>query len=90
MLPRLYRVQRGRSERSSSGSRRGLRKPFRVIALLHRLGSEYHQPEVIGRKLDAEKQQAFIEAYGKLLNSLGPDEAVLFLDAVFQPCRTAG
>ena len=28
------------------------------------------------------KQQAFIEAYEKLLNSLGPDEAVLFLDAV--------
>ena len=53
-----------------------------LIALLHRLGLEYHQPEVIGRKLDAEKQQAFIEAYEKLLNSLGPDEAVLFLDAV--------
>ncbi len=53
-----------------------------LIALLHRLGLEYHKPEVIGRKLDAEKQQAFIEAYEKLLNSLGPDEAVLFLDAV--------
>jgi transposase len=53
-----------------------------LIALLHRLGLEYHKPEVIGRKLDTEKQQAFIEAYGKLLNSLGPDEAVLFLDAV--------
>ncbi len=53
-----------------------------LIALLHRLGLEYHKPEVIGRKLDTEKQQAFIEAYEKLLNSLGPDEAVLFLDAV--------
>jgi len=28
------------------------------------------------------KQQAFIEAYEQLLNSLGPDEAVLFMDAV--------
>lgn len=53
-----------------------------LIALLHRLGFEYHKPEVIGRKLDAEKQQAFIEGYENLLNSLGPDEAVLFLDAV--------
>jgi transposase len=53
-----------------------------LIALLHRLGLEYHKPEVIGRKLDAEKQQAFIASYEKLLNALGPDEAVLFLDAV--------
>jgi len=53
-----------------------------LIALLHRLGLEYRKPEVIGRKLDAEKQRAFMECYGKLLNSLGPDEAVLFADAV--------
>ena len=53
-----------------------------LVALLHRLGLEYHKPEVIGRKLDAEKQRAFIELYEKLLNSLGPDEAALFLDAV--------
>jgi transposase len=53
-----------------------------LIALLHRLGLEYHKPEVIGRKLDAEKQQAFIAAYEDLLNSLGPDEAVVFGDAV--------
>ncbi len=53
-----------------------------LVALLHRLGLEYHKPRAIGRKLDAEKQKAFIEAYEKLLNSLGPDEAVLFLDSV--------
>ena len=53
-----------------------------LIALLHRLGLEYHKPEVIGRKLNTEKQQAFIAAYEKLQNSLGPDEAVLFVDAV--------
>lgn len=53
-----------------------------LIAMLHRLGLEYHKPEVIGRKLDTEKQRAFIESYEKLLNGLGPDEAVLFLDAV--------
>jgi transposase len=53
-----------------------------LIALLHRLGLEYHKPTVIARKLDEEKQQAFIEGYDKLLNSLGNDEAVLFADAV--------
>jgi transposase len=53
-----------------------------LIKLLHRLELEYHKPEVIGRKLDAEKQRAFIETYNDLLNSLGPDEAALFVDAV--------
>jgi transposase len=53
-----------------------------LIALLHRLGLEYHKPTVIARKLDEDKQKAFIEGYDKLLNSLGNDEAVLFADAV--------
>jgi transposase len=53
-----------------------------LIALLHRLGLEYHKPEVISRKLDIDKQKAFIGSYDKLLNSLGEDEAVLFVDAV--------
>ena len=59
-----------------------------LIAMLHRLGLEYVKPEAIGRNPrirsggDPEKQKAFIEAYEKLLNALGPDEAVLFLDAV--------
>jgi transposase len=53
-----------------------------LIALLHRLGLEYKKPATIGRRLDARAQQAFIDAYEKLLNSLGPDEAALFMDAV--------
>jgi transposase len=53
-----------------------------LVALLHRLGLEYHKPEVIPRKPDEAKQKAFIEAYDKLLNSLGNDEVVLFADAV--------
>ncbi len=53
-----------------------------LIALLHRLGLEYHKPDVIPRKLDPKKQQAFIDSYEDLQNSLGPDEAVLFADAV--------
>jgi transposase len=53
-----------------------------LIALLHRLGLEYHKPNVISRKLNEEKQKAFIAGYEKLLNSLGDNEAVLFADAV--------
>jgi transposase len=53
-----------------------------LIALLHRLGLEYRKPETIGRRMDARDQQAFIDGYEKLLNSLGPDEATLFVDAV--------
>jgi transposase len=32
-----------------------------LIAHLHRLGLEYHKPDVIPRKLDEDKQKAFIE-----------------------------
>jgi transposase len=53
-----------------------------LIALLHRLELEYHKPDVISRKLDVAKQKDFIERHDKLLNSLGNDEAVLFVDAV--------
>jgi transposase len=53
-----------------------------LIALLHRLGLEYHKPEVISRKLDEKTQKAQIAAYENLLNSKGDDEVVLFMDAV--------
>ena len=43
-----------------------------LIALLHRLGLEYHKPKV------EEKQKAFIANYEKVLNSLPDDEAVLW------------
>lgn len=53
-----------------------------LIALLHRLGLEYHKPAIIGRNLDEARQRAFIEGYENLLNSLADDESVLFVDAV--------
>ncbi len=53
-----------------------------LIALLNRLGLDYHKPEVIGRKIDEDKQRAFIMAYEKLLNLLPNNEAVMFVDAV--------
>ena len=52
-----------------------------LIALLHRLGLEYHKPSDIPRKLNEEKQKAFIKSYNNLLNSLADNEAVLFADA---------
>src|SRR5271163_991377 len=53
-----------------------------LIALLHRLGLEYHKPEVISRKLDPKTQKAFIASYEDLLNSKGDDEVAIFVDAV--------
>src|SRR5271165_1451056 len=53
-----------------------------LIALLHRLGLEYHKPEVISRNLDEEAQRAFIASYENTLNSMGDDEVVVFVDAV--------
>ncbi len=58
------------------------------IALLHRLGLEYHKPEIIPRTPriksggDEAKPKAFIALYENLLNSLGTDEAVRCADAV--------
>ena len=53
-----------------------------LIALLHRLGMEHRKPKAVSRKLDPEKQAAFIKAYEDLLTHLADDEAVLFADAV--------
>jgi transposase len=53
-----------------------------LIALLHRLGMEHRRPKAVSRKLDAARQQAFIESYDALLRTLPDDEAVLFADAV--------
>jgi len=53
-----------------------------LVALLHRLGMEHRKPKAVSRKLDPQKQAAFIKAYEDLLNHLGADEAVLFGDAM--------
>ena len=53
-----------------------------LIALLHRLGLEYRKPKALSRKLDEARQQAFIDDYNTLLNTLGDDQAVMFADAV--------
>ena len=43
---------------------------------------EHRKPKTVSRKLDPEKQAAFIKSYEELLNHLDADEAVLFADAV--------
>jgi transposase len=53
-----------------------------LIVLLHRLGFDYRKPEAMPRGLDDAKQQAFIDGYERLLNTMDTDEAVVFVDAV--------
>ena len=62
-----------------------------LIALLHRLGLEYHKPEVIGRSSDAEKQQAFIAELREAAERARPrrSRAVRGCGAS-NPCRAAG
>ena len=48
-----------------------------LIALMRRIGMVYRKPKTVSRKLNVEKQKAFIEAYNALLNGLSDDEAVL-------------
>jgi transposase len=53
-----------------------------LIKLLRRNDMDYRKPELVPRKLDPAKQQAFINGYENLLNSLDDDEAVVFADVV--------
>ena len=46
------------------------------------LDMEHRKPKAISRKLDPEKQAAFIKACNALLNQLSVDETVLFADAM--------
>ena len=55
---------------------------------MHHPGHEDHKPNVIPRKLDKEKQNAFIEGYAKLLNFLIVDAALLFAEAVHPTAAT--
>ena len=57
-------------------------QPLGLIALLHRLGFAYRKPEAMPRGLDDAEQQAFIDRYENLLNTMGVDEAVAFVDGV--------
>jgi transposase len=53
-----------------------------LLKLLDRLDCEFRKPTSVSKKLDPEKQKAFIRAYDDLLNSMADDEVALFADAV--------
>ncbi len=53
-----------------------------LIKLMNRIGFDWRKPESAPDRIDAETQQKFIDAHGDLRNSLGPDEAVVYVDAV--------
>ncbi|MDG1457817.1 MAG: hypothetical protein P8Q92_08025 [Pseudoprimorskyibacter sp.] len=58
------------------------------ITLLSRLGYEYRKPKGLPRVASAEKQAEFIAMYERLLNGLGADEAMYFVDAVYPEYQT--
>ena len=53
-----------------------------LIKLLHRLGFEHRKPKALPAGASVAAQDAFIAAYGQLMNGLAADEAVYFADAV--------
>ena len=53
-----------------------------LITLMHRLKISYRKPELVAGRIDAARQQAFIDGYRQLMNSLAANEAVVFADAV--------
>jgi transposase len=53
-----------------------------LIKLMNRIGFEWKKPEPIPARTDVESQQRFIDAHEDLRNALGPDEAIVYVDAV--------
>ena len=53
-----------------------------LIKLMNRIGFEWKKPEPVPARTDAESQQKFIDAHEDLRNSLGPDEVIVYADAV--------
>src|SRR5208337_172607 len=53
-----------------------------LIKLMNRIGFDWKKPESVPGKIDVETQQKFIDAHEDLRNSLGPDETVVYVDAV--------
>ena len=53
-----------------------------LIKLLARIDFVWRKPEAIPAKTDAKAQEAFIERHDNLRDHLGPDEAIVYADAV--------
>lgn len=52
-----------------------------VTKLLHRLGFSYKKPKIIPGKADRMKQEAFLEKYQEIKDSLKPNDQIYFLDS---------
>ena len=59
-----------------------------LIKLMNRVGFDCQKPEAVPGEIDAEAQRKFIAAHEDLRNSLGPDEAVVYVDAVHPTHQT--
>jgi transposase len=59
-----------------------------LIKLMDRIGFDWQKPEAVPGRIDAEAQRKFIAAHEELRNSLGPDEAVVYVDAVHPTHQT--
>ena len=53
-----------------------------VIALLHRMGHSYNRPKKMAPVGDVGRQRDFVESYNALVEGLGPDDVILFMDGV--------
>lgn len=53
-----------------------------VIALLHRMGYSYKSPKKMAPVGDVQRQLEFVEGYNAIVEGLGPDDVILFMDGV--------
>jgi transposase len=53
-----------------------------LIKLMHRIGFDWKKPETVPGKIDVQTQQRFIDKHEDLRNSIGLDEAIVYVDAV--------
>jgi transposase len=56
--------------------------PSGMTALLHRLGFVYKKPKLVPGKADPEAQRAFLAKYEELKKNKGPNDVIVFMDAV--------
>ena len=59
-----------------------------LIKLMNRVGFDWQKPEAVPGRIDADAQKKFIDAHEDLRNSLGPDEAIVYVDAVHPTHQT--
>ena len=59
-----------------------------LIKLMNRIGFDWKKPEAVPGKIDAQAQRTFIAAHEDMRNSLGPDEAIVYVDAVHPTHQT--